>query len=119
MAGAGSSSCSAAAAPIAMTTVVGFYGLDVYSLYPSVDEVLRYLDAADPAAASRVRAHYRCFDRWRPSTHDYGESTRGGTTCERQAGEALRELEALFSALRNAHAVANAESYFRTAYLGT
>jgi len=111
---------------------VGFYGLDVYSLYPSIDEVLRYLGAADAAAAARVRALYACFEPHRRDPQVYGASTRGGSSCERQARDALAELEtraatrpadpaqaeALFSALRNAHAVANAEAYFRTSYAG-
>ena len=29
---------------------VGFHGLDLYSLYTSIDAVLRYLDDVDPAA---------------------------------------------------------------------
>lgn len=111
---------------------VGFYGLDVYSLYPSIEEVLAYLDANDPATATRVRTHYACFSAWRPNAQDYGAATRQGTSCEAQARDALGEVtrlaasrpadpaaaEALFSALRNAHSVANAERYFRSAYTG-
>lgn len=37
---------------------VGFYGLDLYSLYTSAQAVLRYLDKVDPEAAQRAR--YRC-----------------------------------------------------------
>jgi erythromycin esterase-like protein len=32
---------------------VGFYGLDLYSLYGSIEAVLRFLDKADPEAARR------------------------------------------------------------------
>ena len=40
----------------------GFYGLDLYSLYRSIHEVISYLDRVDPAAAARARQHYACFD---------------------------------------------------------
>jgi erythromycin esterase-like protein len=33
----------------------GFYGLDLYSLYRSIDEVIGYLRNVDPAAAARAR----------------------------------------------------------------
>ena len=39
----------------------GFYGLDLYSLYRSVHEVISYLDRVDPAAAARARAALRLF----------------------------------------------------------
>jgi erythromycin esterase-like protein len=111
---------------------VGFYGLDVYSLYESVDEVVAYLDRVDRPAATRVRGLYACFSRYAPDAQAYGAATQQGTRCETQARDALAELtrraqsrptdpadaEALFSAVRNAQSVANAERYFRTAYLG-
>jgi erythromycin esterase-like protein len=40
---------------------VGFYGLDLYSLYNSIQAVLRYLDKVDPEAASRARFRYGCL----------------------------------------------------------
>ena len=110
----------------------GFYGLDVYSLYESADEVLAYLGRVDPAAAGRLRALYSCFGQWRPDASAYGAATQRGTICQTQAEQGLSEMtnratsrpadpveaEALFSALRNAHTVVNAEAYFRTSYLG-
>src|SRR5260370_592619 len=33
----------------------GFYGLDLYSLYRSIHEIITYLDRVDPAAAARAR----------------------------------------------------------------
>ena len=41
---------------------VGFYGLDMYSMYESVALVLEYLDKVDPAAARQARTHYACLD---------------------------------------------------------
>jgi erythromycin esterase-like protein len=111
---------------------VGFYGLDVYSMYESIDEVLAYLGQTDPTAAARARTLYGCFTPWRPDPQGYGAATRTGTTCTAQAADVVAEMtrrsatrptdpvaaEALFAALRNAHSVANAERYFRTTYTG-
>jgi erythromycin esterase-like protein len=41
---------------------VGFYGLDLYSMYGSAQEVVRYLEGVDPQAAARARYRYACFE---------------------------------------------------------
>src|SRR5688572_13818793 len=41
---------------------VGFYGLDVYSLWESMAEVVEYLERVDPHAARNARRAYGCFD---------------------------------------------------------
>jgi erythromycin esterase-like protein len=41
---------------------VGFYGLDLYSLYTSIEAVLNYLNKIDPVAAKRARYRYSCFE---------------------------------------------------------
>jgi erythromycin esterase-like protein len=45
----------------ALTRTVGFYGLDLYSLYGSA-QVVTYLDRIDPEVAARVRQRYACFE---------------------------------------------------------
>jgi erythromycin esterase-like protein len=51
---------------------VGFYGVDLYSLFTSIHEVLAYLDHEDPAAAQRARARYACFDHAAEDGQAYG-----------------------------------------------
>ena len=111
---------------------VSMYGLDVYSLYPSVDAVVEYLSAVDPAAAARARTQYACFATHRPDAQRYGAVASGSGSCRTQAAAVLTEMRqraanrpadpaaasALFSALRNAQSVVNAEEYFRTLYTG-
>lgn len=41
---------------------VGFYGLDLYSLYASMQSVIEYLQKVDPDAAKRAVERYACFD---------------------------------------------------------
>jgi erythromycin esterase-like protein len=115
----------------------GFYGLDLYSLHRSMDEVITYLDRIDPRAAARARARYACFDH--ASADDgqaYGFSAAfgAGPSCEGQAVEQLVELQrnALayahrdgllaedeqFYAQQNAQTVRNAEVYYRAMFSG-
>lgn len=111
---------------------VGFYGLDLYSLFESMDAVIRYLDRVDPQAAQRARARYDCFSRYSPSAEAYRRAVAGGAAaCTREAADQLQELqiraaasqaaradEDLFSAEQNARVVRNAEAYYRVAFSG-
>jgi erythromycin esterase-like protein len=115
---------------------VGFYGLDLYSLYASIDEVLRYLQAVDPEAARVARERYRCFDDFGGDVESYAQLAAQGVvaSCEdavvRQLVEMLqhagREVardseeqeEERFQAIQNARVVKNAEAYYRTMYRG-
>jgi erythromycin esterase-like protein len=116
----------------------GFYGLDLYSLHGSVEEVLRYLDATDPAAAARARDRFGCFERFR-GEHDgqsYGYATASGKAepCEDEVVAQLVELrqraaelvsrdgrlaaDRQFAAEQNARVVVNAERYYRAMFRG-
>jgi erythromycin esterase-like protein len=113
---------------------VGFYGLDLYSLYSSINAVIKYLLATDPDAARRAIARYRCFDHYNKEAQDYGfEVSYGiGKDCKEEAINQLIELEqrvyenlqskeidkkeAFFSALQNARTVKSAETYYRAMF---
>src|SRR5262249_34239351 len=115
----------------------GFYGLDLYSLYRSVNEVISYLEQVDPAAAARARERYACFDHFSSDdAHVYGFAAAfgAGEYCERQVIEQLADLQRyaldyarrdglivedeLFYAEQNARAVAAAEQYYRHMFSG-
>ena len=112
---------------------VGFHGLDLYSLYASIDAVLRYLDNVDPDAARVARARYGCLTPWQGDPAAYGRAvvTRGYRDCEPQVVAILRDLldqrlayqhhdgERFLDALQNARVVANAERYYRAMYYGS
>jgi erythromycin esterase-like protein len=111
---------------------VGFYGMDLYSLFASVREVLAYLDRADPEAARRARRRYACFDHYQQNLQAYGYAAGFGTgfSCEDAVVAQLTELlqgrpeppsgdpEALFHAQQNARLVRNAEHYYRSMFRG-
>lgn len=116
----------------------GFYGLDLYSLHRSMQEVITYLDKIDPFAAARARNRYACFDH--ASAEDDGQAYGfaaafgAGTSCEREAVEQLVEIQRnalayarrdgllaedeLFYAEQNAQVVRNAERYYRAMFSG-
>ena len=115
----------------------GFYGLDLYSLHRSADEVIGYLERVDPAAAARARARYACFDHSDGDdgqAYGYAAAFGAGPSCERQAVEQLIELQRdaaeylrhdgqpaedeLFYAQQNAITVRNAEAYYRGMFRG-
>ncbi|XVQ85889.1 erythromycin esterase family protein [Microbispora siamensis] len=115
----------------------GFYGLDLYSLHRSAEEVIAYLEKVDPVAAERARDRYSCFD------HSDGDDGQGygfaaafgaGESCERRVIDQLADLqrkalqyqraqgllgeEEFFYAEQNAKVVADAERYYRTMFGG-
>jgi erythromycin esterase-like protein len=112
---------------------VGFYGLDLYSLFTSIEEVLRYLESVDPQAAAEARRHYACFDHFAEDSQHYGYAAASGLSESCQQG-VLRQLQlmqqramdlmqasgedAFFYAQQNARLVMNAEEYYRTMFKG-
>ncbi len=114
---------------------VGFYGMDLYSLFSSIQEVLAYLDRTDPAAAERARQHYACFDHTAQDSQAYGYAASFGMapSCEDDVVQQLRamnrrfgempptpglERDEMFYAQQNARLVRNAEEYYRTMFRG-
>ena len=115
-------------------SAVGFVGLDLYSLYKSAQQVLRYLDEHDPEAAQRARYRYSCFDQFGEDSQAYGYAAGFGLaeSCERAVVDQLMEmnrqrtidrpsgsaLDTQFSAKENAYLVRDAEQYYRTMFGG-
>ncbi|HET9957387.1 MAG TPA: erythromycin esterase family protein [Polyangiaceae bacterium] len=126
---------------------VGFYGLDVYSLWRSMSAVIGYLDRKDPEAAERVRHAYECFAPFEQDEEEYARATvLLPTSCEDDVIQALCELQAVqpssssslvasgnlefsatanardreawFDAEQNALVAKNAELYYRTMVRG-
>lgn len=113
----------------------GFYGLDLYSLHRSMEEVIEYLQGIDPMAAIRARRRYSCFDHVSGDdgqSYGYAAAYGAGRSCERQAVDQLSDLlrnsvaylahdgvvaeDEQFYAEGNARAVRNAEQYYRAMF---
>jgi len=111
---------------------VGFYGLDVYSLWESLESVMRYLERVDGSAVETARRAYRCFEPFGEDVQEYARTTAAfvPSSCEAEAVAMLTALrrehpdsqqdgrEAYFVAEQNALVVKNAETYYRTMVRG-
>ncbi|MFN8475677.1 MAG: erythromycin esterase family protein [Anaerolineae bacterium] len=115
---------------------VGFYGMDLYSLYSSMRAVIHYLDEVDPEAAQRARYRYSCFEHFGEDTQTYGYAASFGITesCRDQVVNQLVELQQrgwqyletngpegedeYFYAEQNARLAKDAEEYYRTMFEG-
>jgi erythromycin esterase len=103
---------------------VGFYGLDVYSLWDSLRVVFGWLERNAPTAVPAARRAWSCFMPYGEDPHEYGWSTRlVPESCEREVVDLLlavrrhaaRELsdDAAFDAWQNAEVAVDAERYYR------
>lgn len=105
---------------------VGFYGLDVYSLWESMAGIMQYLKKTDPSALKVAEEAYRCFE---PYRRDEGQAYARASQfvpelCETEVVNLLKEIqeklptyntdyENVFSAEQNALVAVNAERYYR------
>ena len=110
---------------------VGFYGLDIYSLWESLDSIMHYLSKTDPHALEIAREAARCFE---PYRHSEGTGYARAAQlvpelCEQEVVTLLREIresslsynsdpENVFSLAQNARVAVNAESYYRSLVKG-
>jgi erythromycin esterase-like protein len=115
---------------------IGFYGLDLYSLYRSRNEVVRYLEKVDPEAARRARYRYSCFDHFGEDEQAYGYAAGFdlSQSCEKEVIRQLHDMQRrayeyahrdgqvaedeFVSAEQNARLVRNAEEYYRAMFQG-
>jgi erythromycin esterase-like protein len=115
---------------------VGFYGLDLYSLYSSIAAVLGYLDKVNPQAAQQARQRYACFEHFGTDPQAYGYATSFGAaeSCEDEVVDQLLDFQCrtaelmqrdgrlaedeFFFAEQNARLIKNAEEYYRSMFRG-
>jgi erythromycin esterase-like protein len=118
------------------TRKAGFYGLDLYSLFASIEAVISYLDKVDPEAARRARYRYSCFDHFGEDSQAYGYAAgfNLSKSCEDEVVDQLIELrqhsadyvkrdgrvaeDEFFYAEQNARIARDAEEYYRTMFSG-
>jgi len=111
---------------------VGFYGLDVYSLWDSLQETLDYMQRFQPDHAESARQAFRCFEPYAEDPQQYARATRlVPDSCEDDVVRLLADLrsaatdaaagrnsEAHFNAEQNALTAAGAEAYYRAMVRG-
>ena len=100
----------------------GFYGLDVYSLWESMDVLYEYLKVNDPSAAAIVEKAISCFAGSSRNEQRYALNSLS-QPCREQVIKLLREMkrksrsynhdpEAELNTLQNAHVAVEAEKYY-------
>jgi erythromycin esterase-like protein len=112
--------------PLPVNKKTGFYGLDVYSLWESIESIMQYLKKTDPAALKIAEQAFSCFE---PYRKDEGRSYARASQfvpelCQNEVLHLLKEIrnkmptyntdhENVFSAEQNALITVNAEKYYR------
>jgi erythromycin esterase len=109
---------------------VGFYGLDVYSLWESMHAIIDYLKKTDPEALKVAEKAFRCFEPYSGDSYEYASALRlTPELCEREVTNLLIEIqkrrpqydhdfETAFSTEQNARVAVNAENYYRAMLKG-
>ena len=103
----------------------GFYGLDVYSLWESMQTMFSYLQKTDPAAAQLAKKAMLCFEYFGEDGQAYAKEWRSlPESCREPVIKLLLEMrkkapmydhdpEAALNMEQNAHVAVNAEAYYR------
>ena len=102
---------------------IGFYGLDVYSLWESLENIVKYLEKEDPETAALAKQAADCFEPYRKND-SYVSAYRGmDQHCREEVVELLREVrgnakkydderESGLNAEINSLVMKNAEKYY-------
>jgi erythromycin esterase len=104
---------------------VGFYGLDVYSLWDSMKAMMDYLQKEDQQAAESVGKAISCFEPFNEDEHLYARYSLNNHHCRDEVLALLKEIrlkaqfldgdrEAGFNTEQNALIAVNAEKYYRS-----
>ena len=104
---------------------IGFYGLDVYSLWDSMREMMQYLEKEDPEAAKSVKKAIQCFEPYEGNEQMYARYSLTEHSCRDKVLALLKEVrmkaqfldgdrEAGFNIEQNALIAVNAEKYYRS-----
>lgn len=109
---------------------IGFYGLDVYSLWESMDEILKHLEKTGSPELETARKAFACFDPHGRDPQSYGAAAAFlSESCEDEVVKLLTDLqarrkssaddsEAALSDELNALVAVNAERYYRSMVRG-
>jgi len=111
---------------INLSQKVGFYGLDVYSLWESMDEIIRYLAKTNSRSLQAAKKAFSCFEPFNRNHESYAVSAGYlSEDCTKEALELLASIqknkwkfednqESSLNMEVNALVTANAEEYYRT-----
>jgi erythromycin esterase-like protein len=105
---------------------VGFYGIDVYSLWESMDEIIKYLEKINFPQIETAKKAFACFEPFNRRPEKYGVSASFFSEgCHEEVIKLLTDIslnknsfkdgeESSLNLEVNAIITANAENYYRT-----
>jgi erythromycin esterase len=102
---------------------IGFYGLDVYSLWESMETLVSYLEKNDPPSARIAERALDCFSGYQKNEQEYAINSLSAP-CRNEVLNLLKEIrmkamyfdqdpEAALNTTQNAHVAVEAEKYYR------
>jgi len=103
---------------------VGFYGLDVYSLWESIEALIDYLKVNDPKTAELAKQAIHCFEPYSEDPREYAKAQIYlDASCRNEVVTLLSEIrkkapvydhdpEAALNSEQNAQIAVNAEEYY-------
>jgi len=112
------------------TEKIGFYGLDVYSLWESMRALMDYLERTDADALESAREAFACFEPYARDETAYARATAlVPSSCENEVVQLLSRIradmptypqdhEGPLNAERNAQVMVDAERYYRAMVRG-
>lgn len=111
--------------PLAYEKKIGFYGLDVYSLWESMDQIVGYLEKEDPDTAVLAKDAVRCFEPFREGDSYTSVFSLAQPSCKEKVLALLKRVrlnahnydhqkEAGLNAELNSLVMANAEKYYES-----
>lgn len=103
---------------------IGFYGLDVYSLWDSMDILVNYLRKEDPATAEIAAEVAHCFEAYEENGELYARDLKFMDGCRDEVVKLLQQVrrrspnynhdpEGGLNAEINSMVIANGENYYR------
>lgn len=103
---------------------IGFYGLDVYSLWDSLDIMVDYLEKEDPETAKLAKNAFKCFEPYKEGDSYASVFSSARPGCQEEVVKLLQEVrqnahkytdekEADLNAEINSLVMANAEKYYK------
>ncbi|KZE69031.1 protein-L-isoaspartate O-methyltransferase [Fictibacillus phosphorivorans] len=109
---------------------VGFFGIDLYSLFESMEEIIRYLEENDPDRLQQAKKAFSCFQPFEKDEQEYAISAGYlSESCEDEVIKLLLEIQSKretheddpeggLSLELNALVAAHAEQYYRSMVKG-
>ncbi|WP_264739245.1 erythromycin esterase family protein [Cytobacillus firmus] len=108
----------------------GFYGIDIYSLWESMDEIIKLLETKGAAELEAAKKAFACFEPFHRKPEKYAVATElYGEACEKEVAELLLKIknkwehtrnyeEESLNLLINSLVALNAENYYRAMVKG-